>query len=223
MKAAPALPRLLAVPSNASASLSRTALVALTKMLAGSSVRWVGCEPSTRQRLYFANHTSHLDALVLWTALPPAARLLARPVAARDYWQAGQLRQHLAIDVFNAVLIDRHPAADAPRHPLEPLFTALDDPRQHSLIIFPEGTRGSNLEPAPFKSGLYHLAKQRPTVELVPVLIDNMNRILPKGELLPVPLLGGVSFGPPMQLQPGEGKAAFLTRARDAVIALGAA
>ena len=172
MKADYALSRLLAVPGTTSAPLSRAALVALTKVLAGSSVRWVGCEPSTRQRLYFANHTSHLDVLVLWTALPPAVRLLTRPVAARDYWQVGQLRQHLAINVFNAVLIDRHPAAgDHSRHPLEPLLTALDDARRHSLILFPEGTRGSNLGPAAFKSGLYHLAKQRPTVELVPDLV----------------------------------------------------
>jgi hypothetical protein len=47
-----------------------------------------------------------------------------------------------------------------------------------------------------------------------------MHRILPKGELLPVPLLGRVIFGAPMKLQPGEEKAAFLTRARDHLLAL---
>ncbi len=206
-----------------SAPLSRAALIALTRALAGSSVRWVDCEPSTRQRLYFANHTSHLDALVLWAALLPPARALTRPVAARDYWEAGPLRQHVATRVLNAVLVDRHPTGGArAHHPLEPLLAALDDRRQYSLILFPEGTRGSGLEPAPFKSGLYHLARQRPAVELIPAFIDNMNRILPKGELLPVPLLGSVSFGAPLQLGPGENKVAFLARARDAVIALGA-
>ncbi len=209
------------MPDVPSAPFSAVALAVLVKLLAGSSVRWVGCEPSTRQRLYFANHTSHLDALVLWTALPPAARLLARPVAARDYWEADRLRRHLATKVFNAVLIDRQRTSAHAHNPLEPLLAALDDARQHSLILFPEGTRGTNPEPAPFKSGLYHLAKQRPGVELIPVLIDNMNRILPKGEVLPVPLLGGVSFGSPVQIREGEGKAAFLERARAAVMALG--
>lgn len=215
-------PKVLPVPEASSAPFSAAALVVLVKLLTGSSVRWVGCEPSLRQRLYFANHTSHLDALVLWAALPPALRALTRPVAARDYWEADRPRRHLATRVFNAVLIDRHRATAHGRNPLEPLLAALDDPRQHSLILFPEGTRGTDLEPAPFKSGLYHLARQRPAVELIPVLIDNMNRILPKGELLPVPLLGGVSFGSPMQLGEGEGKAAFLVRAREAVMALGA-
>lgn len=215
-------PKLLPVPDTTSAPFSAAALVVLVKLLTGSSVRWAGCEPSARQRLYFANHTSHLDALVLWAALPPASRALTRPVAARDYWEADRVRRHLASRVFNAVLIDRQHVAGQPRNPLEPLLAALDDPGNYSLILFPEGTRGTGLAPAAFKSGLYHLARQRPAVELIPVLIDNMNRILPKGELLPVPLLGSVSFGSPMQLGEGEGKAAFLDRARDAVVALSA-
>ena len=208
------------VPAVSHAPVSAAALAILVKLLTGSSVRWVGCEPAIRQRIYFANHTSHLDALVLWTALPAAARVLARPVAARDYWEADALRRYLATRVFNAVLIDRQRTSAHAHNPLEPLLAALDDEGRSSLIIFPEGTRGSEGEPAPFKSGLYHLAKQRPAVELVPVLIDNMNRILPKGERLPVPLLGGVSFGGPMRLEPGESKVDFLTRARAAVVAL---
>ena len=200
--------------------VSAAALAILVKLLTGSNARWVGCEPCPRQRVYFANHTSHLDALVLWTALPPALRALARPVAARDYWEASALRRHLATRVFNAVLIDRHQPSAHARNPLEPLLSALDHADRHSLILFPEGTRGVGPDAGPFKSGLYHLARHRPDVELVPVLIDNMNRILPKGELLPVPLLGGLSFGAPMHVGDGEGKAAFLERARQAVNSL---
>lgn len=54
----------------------------------------------------------------------------------------------------------------------------------------------------------------------MPVLIENLNRILPKGEFLPVPLLGGVSFGAPMKLENGEGRESFLARAQAAVKAL---
>lgn len=209
-----------ATPTAPPALFSADVLAILVKLVAGSSVRWVGCEPTNRQRVYFANHTSHLDALVLWTALGPATRVTARPVAARDYWEAGALRRHLATRVFNAILIDRHHPGAHGGNPLTPLLEALDDARRYSLILFPEGTRGTDSTPAPFKSGLYHLAKHRPDVEMIPVLIDNMNRILPKGELLPVPLLGSVSFGAPLRLEDGEAKPAFLERARAAVNAL---
>jgi hypothetical protein len=72
----------------------------------------------------------------------------------------------------------------------------------------------------PFKSGLYHLAEQFPDVPLIPAWIDNVQRVMPKGEVVPVPILCTVTFGAPMQLQPGEDKRAFLARARDAVLAL---
>jgi hypothetical protein len=51
----------------------------------------------------------------------------------------------------------------------------------------------------------------------VPVYIDNMNRVLPRGEFLPVPLLSCITFGPPMWLEAGETKNDFLARARQAV------
>jgi hypothetical protein len=44
-----------------------------------------------------------------------------------------------------------------------------------------------------------------------------MNRVLPRGEFLPVPLLSCITFGPPMWLEAGETKVSFLTRAREAV------
>lgn len=191
-------------------------LAAVVKILAGSSVRWVGCGPDSRQRIYFANHTSHLDVLILWAALRPAVRALTRPVAARDYWTADAPRRYLAQKVFHALLIDRQRVSLHDRNPLEPLIAALDDGRS-SLILFPEGTRGSGAEAQPFKAGLYHLAKHCPHAELVPAYIENMNRILPKGELLPVPLLGSLKFGTPLRIEPAEAKADFLNRARAAV------
>ena len=183
----------------------------------GIHARWFGCEPATRQRIYFANHTSHLDAAVLWSALPANVRALTRPVAARDYWTRGRLRPFLANRVFNAVLIERKKPTPHD-NPLEAMLAALG--RNCSLIVFPEGTRNPGPDPAPFKSGLYHLAQRRRDVELVPVLLENLNRILPKGEFLPVPLLGSATFGHPIYLQKAETKAAFLDRARAAVIAL---
>ena len=186
----------------------------IVRLLSSARARWLGCEPSRRVRIYFANHTSHLDAVVLWAALPPDVRDQARPVAARDYWLKSRLRRFLAIRVFNAVLIERQKVT-AHDHPLIPLFAALDE--GHSLILFPEGGRSDGPEPQPFKSGLYHLARSRPEVELIPVYLENLNRVLPKGEMLPVPLLGSVTIGSPVQIHPAESKADFLKRARQAL------
>ena len=191
-------------------------LVAIAKLLSGATVRWVNCEPDTCQRIYFANHTSHLDALVLWASLPSRIRALTRPVAAKDYWDGGFVRRYLA-HVFNALLIDRR-KIKVKSSPVDSMISEIGD--KYSLIVFPEGGRSNTGELGEFKSGLYYLGKKRPDLELVPVYMDNLNRVLPRGEVLPVPLLSCISIGQPMWLEPGESKTDFLTRARNAVIKL---
>lgn len=189
----------------------------LLRLVTGAHGRWIGCEPHSRPRIYFANHTSHLDGPALWATLPASLRALTRPVAARDYWTQSRLRRWLAEQVFNSILVERH--RPTPRcNPMEPMLEVLD--AGQSLILFPEGGRGAGLDPAAFQCGLYHLAKKRPAVELVPTLLDNMNRILPKGEVVPVPLISSVTFGPPVRLEMGEARDPFLARTREAVIAL---
>jgi 1-acyl-sn-glycerol-3-phosphate acyltransferase len=89
-----------------------------------------------------------------------------------------------------------------------------------SLIIFPEGGRSPGGEIGDFKPGLHHLAREVPEAELVPVFIENLSRVLPKGEVLPVPVLCSVHFGAPVRLEAGETKQDFLQRARAAVLAL---
>jgi 1-acyl-sn-glycerol-3-phosphate acyltransferase len=193
-------------------------LVTLARLVTGAQARWVGTPPSPAQRVYFANHSSHLDALVLWAALPPALRAQTRPVAAADYWDRPGLRGWIARALLNAVLVDRS-SAQGGREALERLTGALD--QGASLILFPEGTRGDGVTIGTLKPGLYYVAKERPDVDLIPVYLQHLSRILPKGEILPVPLLGSSTFGPPMHLEPGEGRREFLERARNALIALG--
>jgi 1-acyl-sn-glycerol-3-phosphate acyltransferase len=195
----------------------KSLLAAIARFITGANARWIGTTPEIRQRVYFANHTSHLDVLVIWASLPPPIRELTRPVAARDYWMKNKLRRYLAGKIFNALLIERKKPT-AHDNPLADMRHALEG--GHSLIIFPEGTRQTGTEMAPFKGGLFHLAKDCPGIELIPVLVENLNRILPKGEFLPVPLLGGVSFGAPIKLESGEEKAIFLNRAQGAIKAL---
>ncbi len=197
--------------------MTPSVVASLLRLLTGARAHWVGCEPHPRSRVYFANHTSNLDGPTIWSVLPPAIRQLARPVAARDYWTGGKIRHFMATRVFNAILIERKKPTRSD-NPIEEMLAGLGE--SGSLILFPEGTRGPGPDPAEFKSGLFHIAKKRPDLELVPVLLDNMNRVLPKGELLPVPLICNVTFGSPMSLQEGEPRDNFLARARQAVIQL---
>jgi 1-acyl-sn-glycerol-3-phosphate acyltransferase len=166
--------------------------------------------------LYFANHSSHIDTMALWAALPRRLRRQTHPVAARDYWGTG-LRRYIATKVLGAVLIDR--VRKGPDdNPLAPLIEILN--HGGSLIIFPEGTRGKDAMPAAFKTGLYHLAAQFPKVQLIPVYLENLNRSMPKGALIPIPMTCTVRFGAPVALAEGETKEAFLVRAREEVIKL---
>ena len=232
-------------------------LLGLVRVLTGSQARWYGCPPKAEQRIYFANHQSHADLVMIWAALPEELRSITRPIAARDYWTKSPFRQWITTAVFNAIYVERQaatpptaaaaspaadaggappggpePAAEAPpppspealraalpdTDPLAPLVRALES--GDSIIIFPEGTRGHGDDPQPFKSGLFRLAQMFPQVVLVPAWINNVQRVIPKGEVVPVPILCSVTFGAPIQLEPGEERRPFLDRARRAVMAL---
>ncbi len=193
-------------------------IIALARLVTGVRPDWRGCLPNAKQRLYFANHASHGDFVLIWTALPWHLREITRPVGAQDYWGGHNLMGFIGKSVFNAVLIDRQHIPGHPA-PLEVMNDALRN--RTSLIFFPEGTRNTSDEPLlPFKSGLYHLAKTNPDLELVPVWIENIGRVMPKGEFLPVPLLCSVIFGVPMTVAADEERDAFLARARNALLAL---
>jgi 1-acyl-sn-glycerol-3-phosphate acyltransferase len=192
-------------------------LIGSVRALLGATPRWIGTKPEDRQRIYFANHTSHIDTVAIWSALPPELRAKTRTAAAADYWGNSALKRTIALQALNAVLIDRK-RADVQADPLGPLYDVLE--AGQSIIIFPEGTRRPEPLPAAFKSGLFHLAQRFPDVELIPVYLDNLHRSLPKGTLFPVPLICTVRFGAPLPHLAGEDKSAFLERARNAVIEL---
>jgi 1-acyl-sn-glycerol-3-phosphate acyltransferase len=195
-------------------NLTKNLLALIARFLSGASVRWIDSQPDTCQRVYFANHTSHLDAIVLWSALPQDVRILTRPVAAKDYWNSGPIRRYMARHLFQAILIDRT-EIKVHQSPVDLMIREIGN--RYSCIVFPEGGRSSGQGIGEFKSGLYYLCKKRPDLEMIPVHIDNMNRILPRGEVLPVPLLTSINFGPPIWLEAGEPKVDFLERAREAV------
>jgi 1-acyl-sn-glycerol-3-phosphate acyltransferase len=197
------------------ADLMGLLLAFIARLITGAQGHWKGCPPKAEQRIYFANHQSHLDWVLIWAALPRELRAATRPIAARDYWTSTPFKTWLTTEVFHAVYVSRQRTDD--QDPLGPLVQALAN--GDSLVIFPEGTRSNKGEPQAFKSGLFHLAEAFPTVQLIPAWIDNVQRVMPKGEVVPVPILCTVTFGTPLQLQPGEDKREFLARAREAVLA----
>ncbi|SDX99465.1 Acyltransferase [Variovorax sp. YR634] len=285
------------------AKLTGWLLLGIVRLLTGAQARWYGCPPKAEQRIYFANHQSHADLVMIWAALPEELRSITRPIAARDYWANTPVKRWITTEVFNAVYVERQatppaaaaappvpepvvaeapppqrppmpaeriepsmepllpltppapPAETAPEaqgrldlpeppapppppeppppaapeeipvaapapavDPLAPLVEALRS--GDSIIIFPEGTRGHTGEPQKFKSGLYTLATMFPEVVLVPAWIDNVQRVMPKGEIVPVPILCSVTFGAPIRVEEDEERRPFLDRARAAVIAL---
>jgi 1-acyl-sn-glycerol-3-phosphate acyltransferase len=191
-------------------------LLGLVRLLTGAQARWYGCPPKAEQRIYFANHQSHADLVLMWAALPQELRSITRPIAAKDYWSASAFKRWITTAVFNAVYVEREKKGDA--DPLQPLIDALES--GDSLILFPEGTRGFAEDPQPFRSGLYNLAQRFPGAVLVPAWINNVQRVMPKGEVVPVPVLCSVTFGAPIALGENEPRADFLVRARQAVMAL---
>lgn len=200
------------------ARVTGQAISTFARFMTAPRAIWQGIEPVPHQRVYFANHSSNGDFVLLWTALPAPLRRQTRPVAALDYWLTSPLRAFIGREVFNAVLIDRRPEART-EDPVAQMAAALD--QGSSLILFPEGQRNSSdAHLLPFKSGLYHLAKARPGVDLVPVWIANLNRVMPKGEVIPVPLICTLTFGPPLHVGPDESKEAFLARTTQALLAL---
>ncbi len=205
-------------PKSIGAGFVAGAIILFARAITAVRGIFSGIAPDETQRIYFANHASHGDFVLIWSVLPPRLRTMTRPVAAAEYWTASALRRFIGKDVFNAVLIDRDPALRA-QDPVAQMAEAIDE--GCSIIVFPEGTRNTTEERLlPFKSGLYHLARARPGVDCVPVWIDNLNRVMPKGGLVPIPLICTVTFGAPVRLDGNEEKQDFLNRAREALLAL---
>ncbi|GAB5388642.1 MAG: lysophospholipid acyltransferase family protein [Alphaproteobacteria bacterium] len=199
-------------------AISRVAadgLTLATRLMLTPHVTWQAAPPAVGQPvIYYANHTSHSDTLLVRAALPGPLRPSLSPVAAQDFWGKTAFRQSLAEQGLNATLIARSGRAmvDGFAHMKNRLTVG------HSLLIYPEGTRGDTEDPTRFRCGLHRLAKSCPDIPLVPVRIDRAVRVLPKGFRLPIPLPCRVTFCPPLRpLSDDENCNDFLSRARDAL------
>lgn len=192
-------------------------LVFISKILLGINSRESVPLDRSKQKIYFANHSSHVDTIAIVAALPSKYRKVTKPVAAADYWGKTPLLKYISTKGLNCILINRKPKASDP-DVLSPIYEALD--KGNSIIIFPEGTRGDSPLPSDFKSGIYHLAQKYPDIDLIPVYLDNVYRCMPKGKFIPLPLICSVRFGAPLERIISEDKKDFLIRAQNAVIGL---
>lgn len=188
------------------------------RLLTGARSLWIGCEPELKQRIYYANHNSHIDFILLWSSLPKPIRRQTRPIAASDYWLKDGFRRFLIQDTFSGVTIHRQ--REKHEDPLQPVKEVLA--QGYSIIFFPEGTRNLNddIELLEFKSGLYHLSQEFPDVEVVPVWISNLKRVMPKGAFIPLPLLSTVIFGCPLKEIRTLDKQTFLNYAKEELVKL---
>jgi len=184
-------------------------MIASVRLLSGTQARWPASGPAAGQCIYVANHSSHLDSLLLFSGLPARQRRRTRPVAAAEYWTAGPVRRYLVHRIFRGVLLARD---CGPLNPLEPLASALR--AGDSLILFPEGTRGPGGILQPLRPGIFHLARCFPHIDIVPAWIDNSYRVLPKGFTIPVPLLCSITFGKPLRWKEGQAQQEFLAEVR---------
>ena len=193
-----------------------TLLISILRLLLGASARFESTPDLSGQRIYFANHTSHIDTLAIMAALPKEARLNTKPLAAADYWGKNRFLRYIATRGLNSMLIDRQPKDG--EDPLEPVLQAMA--QGCSVIIFPEGTRRFQALPGEFKSGLYRLHKAFPQARLVPIYLDNLYRSMPKGKHVPLPIICTIRIGDPLAVVENEEKGDFLNRAREAVVRL---
>ena len=204
--------------SNPLARVLDTVLCLITSFITGVTSKQASDLAFTpTNKVYYANHASHGDFVLVWISLPKTWRMLTQPVAGADYWLGSKLKAFIAEQVFRVLLIDRQ---HDPKQAIAAMDGALKEGK--SLILFPEGMRNTTDDQVllPFKSGLYHLARENENVEFVPVWINNINRVLPKGKILPIPLLCDVRIGEVIKKLPDEDKTAFLSRTRQALLDL---
>ena len=143
-----------------------------------------------------ANHSSHVDTLLLLTMFPARTLDRVRPAAAADYFLKGPVMSWFSRNIIGIVPVERKKAGMG-EDVLAPLRDALA--AGDIVIIFPEGTRGDGEAMAQLKSGVARLAEAFPDAPVTPAWLQGAGRVLPKGALLPVPMNCTVLVGEAMR------------------------
>ena len=162
--------------------------------------------------ILIANHSSHLDTMSLLSLFPLNQLRHIRPVAAADYFERNKFVSVFTKTLFNILPIARRNITTE-NNPLRRMREAIEN--GDSLLIFPEGTRGSGEKVGEFRSGVAHLLEKMPDVPVVPAYLINMGRSLPKGEFIPVPFFCEIRIGAPRMM---SGTRQEITRALETAV-----
>ncbi|WP_249938073.1 1-acyl-sn-glycerol-3-phosphate acyltransferase, partial [Variovorax sp. 3P27G3] len=148
------------------AKLTGWLLLGIVRLLTGAQARWYGCPPKAEQRIYFANHQSHADLVMIWAALPEELRSITRPIAARDYWANTPVKRWITTEVFNAVYVERQatPAPAAPAAAAAPAMAEAPPPPPAVRAAVPP--LAERIEPS--MEPLLPLTSYEPPAETVP-------------------------------------------------------
>jgi len=166
----------------------------LLGLLIGVRVHGRGNLPARDPFILIANHSSHLDTVSLLSLFPLSRLRRIRPCAAADTFERTPLIAFLSRTFFNILPIARRNITPE-NHPVRRMRKALE--RGESLLLYPEGTRGTGGVMGEFKTGIAHLLEETPDVPVVPAYLVNMGRSLPKGEFLIVPFICEIRIGTP--------------------------
>jgi len=170
-----------------------------------SGVHVVGKEklPLKGPYIIAANHNSHLDTMVLMSIFPLSKINQVKPVAAADYFMKNKYFAWFSQNVIGIIPLKRRPTK-AEGHPLLGVTKALK--KGDIVIVFPEGSRGVPEEMGTFKTGIAHLAKEFPSIPVVPIYIHGAGKALPKGEALFVPFIIDVNIGEALYFEDEDNK-----------------
>jgi 1-acyl-sn-glycerol-3-phosphate acyltransferase len=187
----------------------------IARMFTGADI--VGREklPLTGPAILVANHSSHVDTVLLLTIYPSKALDRVRPAAAADYFLKGRLMSWFSRNILAIVPVARDRAGTG-EDVLAPAREALA--AGDIVLIFPEGTRGDGEELTRLKSGVARLAAAFPEAPVTPVWLQGAGRVLPKGAHMPVPMNCTVLVGDAMHW--GGDRAAFMEEMRVSLEAL---
>ncbi len=207
--------------------MQRLLLILIYKGLMPLLLRLVGVKTlrkpnfkEVKQFIIVANHNSHVDTMVLLSSLPISLLKRTHPVATATYFGKKKWLELLSNLFVNTVLIKRReektPETNQEKA-LERLMKKLE--QGHSLILFPEGSRGEPEQMQAFRKGIGVLLQKFPNIPFIPVYLKGMGKILPKGSILPVPYDAQVYFGEPTfcQHQTVEG---IVVEVESAIVAL---
>ncbi|QOQ38085.1 lysophospholipid acyltransferase family protein [Trueperella pecoris] len=167
------------------------------------------------------NHTSHLDAPMVFTLLPEHMTERLATGAAADYWYRRPAISKVTSLFFNTYPIERKNKSGDPNAGRAKGMTSRLLKDGIPILIFPEGTRSRTGEMGEFKVGAAALAIKF-DIPIVPLAMRGGHEAMPVGSVLPAANRPPIDMfiGKPMYAHEGEQPEAFMARVRSHIVAM---